>query len=113
VTLRVCQALKDRLQTAEAALVNDATVNPKKLDAPTLGAELKMYASTSDMREPKAAVGGTSLSMHSFGLAVDLNYEGNPFLGFPSSTPSPEIVGRATSQGAEIDKQRKAHTANT
>jgi hypothetical protein len=34
-----------------------------------------------EARIPKSATGGTSLSMHVFGLAVDLNYEGNPFVG--------------------------------
>jgi hypothetical protein len=54
-----------------------------------------MYASTSDMRRPKAATGGTNLSMHTFGLAVDLNYKGNPFLG-NAGRLAPDIVKRAT-----------------
>jgi hypothetical protein len=40
-----------------------------------------MYKSSSDMRAPKAATGGTTLSLHTFGLAVDLNYKGNPMVG--------------------------------
>src|SRR5436190_38384 len=55
-----------------------------------------MYGSTSDMRRPKAATGGSNLSMHTFGLAVDLNYTGNPFLG-NAGRLAPDVVKRATS----------------
>ena len=92
VSLRVHSSLADRLTRAESALVGDATANPSKLKAEDLGTSLNMYASTSDLREPKAAVGGTSLSMHSFGLAVDLDYTGNPFLGNAAGHIAPPIV---------------------
>jgi hypothetical protein len=105
VSLRVHSSLADRLTRAESALVGDAKINPGKLGSEDLGTSLNMYASTSDMREPKAAVGGTSLSMHTFGLAVDLNYKGNPFLGNAPGHVAPPIVKRATSLvlGRSID----------
>jgi hypothetical protein len=95
-------ALADRLRRAEAALVADPTVNPKQLDAAGLGKAL-LY-SVADMRVPKAATGGTSLSMHVFGLAVDLNYRGNPFVGNASKGVY-AVVKRATSlvDGTPID----------
>ena len=104
LSLRVHNALAERLTRAETALVADPKVNPDKLGPVALGAKLKMYASTSDMRRPKAATGGTSLSMHTFGLAVDLNYKGNPFLGNAGKL-APDVVQRATSLvlGTPID----------
>ena len=104
IPLRVHRALAERLTRAEAAVVGDPAVNPDKLNAAALGAKLKMYPSTSDMRPPKAATGGTKLSMHTFGLAVDLNYTGNPFVGNAGKLV-PEIVQRATGLvlGTRID----------
>ena len=96
IGLRVHKALGDRLTRAETALVNDAKVNPGKKSATDLGADLQMYVSTSDLREPAKAVGGTSLSMHTFGLAVDLNYKGNPFIG-NAGAAAPDAIRRATS----------------
>ena len=95
VDLRVHKALAGRLTAAETALVNDATVNPGKANAQDLGRTLNMYASTSDLRQPAKAVGGTSLSMHTFGLAVDLNYRGNPFVG-NAGPLAPDVIRRAT-----------------
>jgi hypothetical protein len=96
VQLRAHKALADRLTKAETALVNDATINPGKKSAKDLGSDLSMYASTSDLREPAKAVGGNSLSMHTFGLAVDLNYKGNPFIG-NAGAAAPDAIRRATS----------------
>ena len=81
IPLRVHKELADRLDRAQSSLVGDATINPQGQSAADLGKTLKMYKSTSDLREPKAATGGTQLSLHTFGLAVDLNYKGNPFVG--------------------------------
>jgi D-alanyl-D-alanine carboxypeptidase len=104
LSLRVHRALADRLTRAEASLVADATVNPSSLNAKDLGRSLGMYGSTSDLRPPAAAVGGTRLSLHTFGLAVDLNYTGNPFMGLAGNL-APDVVRRATSlvNGAAID----------
>ena len=81
IPLRVHQELADRLDRAQSALVGDAKINPTGQSAADLGKTLKMYKSSSDMRAPKAATGGTKLSLHTFGLAVDLNYKGNPMVG--------------------------------
>ncbi|HKD96671.1 MAG TPA: M15 family metallopeptidase [Micromonosporaceae bacterium] len=94
--LRVHKHLGARLTQAETALLADTTVNPGKVDAKTLGQNLNMTARTSDLRKPALAVGGTSLSMHTFGLAVDLNYTGSPFIG-NASPGLPGVVRRATS----------------
>jgi hypothetical protein len=96
IELRVHKALADRLTQAETALVNNGSINPDKKSATDLGVALNMYASTSDLRQPKKAVGGSSLSMHTFGLAVDLNYKGNPFIG-NAGPAAPDAIRRATS----------------
>lgn len=96
IPLRLHSLLAQRLDRAQASLLADMKVNPKKADAEVLGRQLGMYASTFDMRAPKLAVGGTSLSLHTFGLAVDLNYRGNPFVGHQGSDAA-TIIKRATS----------------
>ncbi|WP_454084225.1 hypothetical protein [Georgenia sp. Marseille-Q6866] len=104
VPARVHKSLADRLTQAETALVGDAAINPGGDDAKTLGTTLGMYGTASDLRGPKNAVGGSSLSLHTFGLAVDLNYKGNPFLGNQGKT-APDVVARATSlvNGTAVD----------
>ncbi len=96
IGLRVHKALAERLTRAETALVTDTKINPDKKSAKDLGVALKMYASTSDLRQPAKAVGGNSLSMHTFGLAVDLNYKGNPYIG-NAGAEAPDAIRRATS----------------
>lgn len=96
IELRVHKTLADRLTRAETSLVDDAKLNPDKKSAKDLGVALNMYASTSDLRQPAKAVGGSSLSMHTFGLAVDLNYKGNPFIG-NAGPAAPDAIRRATS----------------
>ena len=96
LSLHAHRSLADRLTRAEAALVADPTVNPGKSAPKELGTTLKMHASTSDLRQPAKAVGGNTLSMHTFGLAVDLNYKGNPFIG-NAGPLAPEVIRRATS----------------
>lgn len=96
VNVRVHKNLAAALQRAEATLVGDPTTNPDGLDAVALGKQLGMSPRASDMRIPKAAVGGTSISMHTFGLAVDLNYAGNPYLALNGRT-APDVILRASS----------------
>jgi hypothetical protein len=84
------------LTAAERTLLADPRANPTGLGAADLGTHLGMYASTSDLRVPKAAVGGTSLSLHTFGLAVDLNYRGNPFIGNAPGGQAVAVIRRAT-----------------
>ncbi|WP_163568098.1 M15 family metallopeptidase [Fodinicola feengrottensis] len=104
VSVRVHKDLAEALQRAEAALVADPKANPDKLDAVALGKKLGMSPRAADMRIPKAAVGGTSISMHTFGLAVDLNYAGNPYLVLNGRT-APNVIVRATSlvAGSPVD----------
>ena len=96
VKVRVHQHMAEALQRAENALVSDTTANPDKLDAVALGRKLGMADHASDMRVPKAAVGGSSISMHTFGLAVDLNYTGNPYLGNADKKVGRAVIKRAS-----------------
>jgi hypothetical protein len=45
-----------------------------------IAALLEVY-DVAGLRPPKAATGGTRVTMHAYGLAIDVNYKGNPFLG--------------------------------
>ena len=96
VNVRVHKHLAAALQRAEATLVADAEANPEKLDAVALGQKLGMSPRAADMRVPKLAVGGDSISMHTFGLAVDLNYAGNPYLGL-NGRAATSVIARASS----------------
>ncbi|HKE76985.1 MAG TPA: M15 family metallopeptidase [Acidimicrobiales bacterium] len=98
IPLTVHKDLAERLDRAQNALVGDENINRANQSAADLGKTLKMYASTSDMRAPKAATGGTKLSLHTFGLAVDLNYKGNPMVG----NKKPE---KKADKGPEEDKR--------
>ncbi len=59
--------------------------------------ELGVYAIVG-LRRPKNATGGKQPSMHCYGLAVDINYAGNPFVGRPRKGGNPvvEATKRAT-----------------
>ncbi len=105
-SVHVHPALAARLARAESAILADPKVNPKKLDAAALGKTL--IHSVADMRIPKSATGGKSLSMHVFGLAVDLNYKENPFVGNASKGVF-GVAMRATSliEGTAVDIRPK------
>src|SRR5690606_17428386 len=47
------------------------------------------------LRPPKAATGGERPSLHCYGLAVDINYSGNPFVGL-NGRAVPDMIQRAT-----------------
>ncbi len=47
------------------------------------------------LRPPKLATGGERPSLHCYGLAVDINYSGNPFVGL-NSAAVPKMIERAT-----------------
>lgn len=49
----------------------------------------------SGLRQPKAAVGAVQPSLHCYGLAVDINYSTNPFVGNHGNAV-PKMVQRAT-----------------
>src|SRR5690606_13957151 len=104
ISVRVHKSLAARLTQAEDALVADPAGNPDGDDAKTRGATPGMYGTASGLRRPKNAVGGSSLSLHTFGPAVDLNCKGNPFLGNQGKT-APDVVARATSlvTGTAVD----------
>lgn len=96
LSLPVHRALAARLALAEKALIANPDINQKKLEGAELGTELGMYSAGS-MRKPKPAAGGSRMSLHTFGLAVDLNYRGNPFVGLSGKKITSRIVKRATS----------------
>lgn len=47
------------------------------------------------LRPPKLATGGERPSLHCYGLAVDINYSGNPFVGLHGAAV-PKMIERAT-----------------
>jgi len=47
------------------------------------------------LRPPKHATGGERPSLHCYGLAVDINYSGNPFVGLHGAAV-PKMIERAT-----------------
>jgi hypothetical protein len=47
------------------------------------------------LRPPKLATGGERPSLHCYGLAVDINYSGNPFIGLHGAAV-PKMIERAT-----------------
>lgn len=49
--------------------------------------------SISGLRSPANAVGGRRISNHAFGIAIDVNYSGNPFIGRSARTD--QIIARA------------------
>jgi hypothetical protein len=93
----VREELATKLQAAEQDLL--VTQGLRKED---LG--LKAEEGTDGLRRPKLAVGGTKVSLHSYGLAVDLNYSGNPYIGNTSNNVR-EVVKRATllESGTAVD----------
>lgn len=73
----VHQVLVDRLQLAEAALRDKF---PGKGDG-EIRQELGIR-SIGGLRRPKKATGGSTPSLHCFGLAIDINAGTNPFVGY-------------------------------
>jgi hypothetical protein len=85
----VHQELVDRLTIAEQHLRDQHPGRGDDEIATTIG----LY-SISGRRAPGNAVGGSALSNHSYGIAIDVNYRGNPFVG--RSTRVGEIFNRAS-----------------
>lgn len=81
------QELANRLTLAETYLRGQF---PGRTDA-QIATEIGLY-SMSGRRAVRNAVGGSKLSFHSFGLAIDVNYRGNPFIG--RSTEVAQIIDR-------------------
>lgn len=104
IPLRVHKELAERLERAQSTLVADTKTNPKGLAAKDLGTQLGMYPSVSDVRAPKAATGGTKLSLHTFGLAVDLNYAGNVFIGNKDPDDTKDAAKKAKMMAARTPR---------
>jgi hypothetical protein len=68
--------LRDHLEDAEKKLKTETGID----DVKKLANELHLTEATG-LRSPKPATGGSRPSMHCYGLAVDLNYTGSPFVG--------------------------------
>lgn len=81
------QELRDRLALAEASLQAQLPGTSLAAIASQVG-----LSTISGKRKVKNAVGGSRLSMHSYGLAIDVNYSGNPFLG--RSAGSAAVINR-------------------
>jgi hypothetical protein len=82
------------LQAAEAALLKRHPGMTPRQVAATVG----VY-DIAGLRPPKNATGGTRPSMHCYGMAVDINYRGNPFVGQGkrgAANPQTEMIKRAT-----------------
>src|SRR5438132_4384154 len=64
------------------------------------------------LRPPKAATGGDRPSMHCYGLAVDINYYGNPFVGLSGkgAPPAARMINHASQliSGKEFNVLQKA-----
>ena len=87
----VHRALLDVLQLAERELLN---AHPGR-SAAQLGKQLGIR-DIGGLRPPKKATGGALPSLHCFGLAIDINYPTNPFVGnHKSGIRSPSVVERA------------------
>jgi Domain of unknown function (DUF4157) len=87
----VHRELLDVLQTAEQELLSrHPGLSPKQV-----AAALGVYAIVG-LRPPKKATGGEHPSMHCFGMAVDINYRGNPFVGMKSTHAVVGVTERAT-----------------
>jgi hypothetical protein len=97
-----------KLQEAEALLRAEpkpGTFGVGAEGAAKMGESISMVA----LRQPKAATGGERASMHCYGLAVDINYYGNPFVGQPGSA-TPRMINHAMQliSAKEFDVLQKA-----
>jgi hypothetical protein len=72
----VHQELNTVLQAAEGKLMNALKITDKGKCARKIG----LYG-VGGLRPPKPATGGSRPSMHCYGLAIDINARGNPFVG--------------------------------
>jgi hypothetical protein len=106
----VHEQLATKLRAAEDDLL--VTQGLKKED---LG--LSKTQGTDGLRVPKLATGGTKVSLHCYGLAVDLNYANNPYIGLEKKGGTGDAIKHATLlvTGTETDMldktQRKAGEA--
>lgn len=93
----VHQELWTQLKIAEGKLRADPA--PGTFGVGATGAEtIANNISLAGLRPPKAATGGDRPSMHCYGLAVDINYFGNPFVGLSGGDdpPAARMIRHAT-----------------
>jgi hypothetical protein len=84
------QELADRLSFSENYLRNKPRYSG--LSDAQIGQRIGLYSI--DGLQFKKAISGNSISYHAFGLALDVNYQGNPFIG--RSETAAQIIQRAT-----------------
>lgn len=111
----VHQELLTQLKIAEAKLRADPA--PGTFGVGAKGAEtIAQSISLAGLRPPKAATGGDRPSMHCYGLAVDINYFGNPFVGLSGgdSPPAARMIRHATQliNGKEFNVMAGAEAIN-
>jgi len=101
---KVHQELANRLDIAQAYLQQRfSDLSDKKI-----AKEIGLYKLVGS-RKPTNAVNGNDISYHSFGLAIDVNVKGNPYLGrgikekIPDNTPKDKIEEAQR----EVDKKNK------
>lgn len=107
----VHRELLAKLQNAEALLRAEPTPGTFGVGAQaaaTMGQSIKLNG----LRPPKAATGGERPSMHCYGLAVDINYYGNPFVGLTGggASPAARMIKHATRliSGQEVNVRQVA-----
>ena len=103
----VHKELLDRLRAAETILkglvdqeVQDKLASHQEVQQPSSDRDYAKYVglySIGGLRSPKTSAGGTKVSLHSYGLAIDVNYAGNPFVGLyePPKTKKSQPIPRA------------------
>ena len=89
ITGDIHQELADRLTRAETAL---RAANSGQSDS-DIATSIGLY-SISGRRTPADSVGGSRISNHAFGIAIDVNYRGNPFIG--RSEAVDQLLNRAS-----------------
>lgn len=89
----ISNGVHEQLATKLRAAEDDLLVN-QGLRKEDLGLEAKQ--GTDGLRRPKLATGGTKVSLHCYGLAVDLNYANNPYIGLSSKGGTGDVIKRST-----------------
>jgi len=98
----ISNGVHEQLATKLRAAEDDLLVS-QGLKKEDLGLEAKQ--GTDGLRRPKLATGGTKVSLHCYGLAVDLNYANNPYIGLSSKGGTGDVIKRSTllMTGTETD----------
>jgi len=89
----ISNGVHEQLATKLRAAEDDLLVS-QGLKKEDLGLVAKQ--GTDGLRVPKLATGGTKVSLHSYGLAVDLNYANNPYIGLETKGGTGDAIKHAT-----------------